>query len=72
MMRLLLSLVCMCSSFKFFEGVYVDDIDTNGLTALRVGFPLKKGVFSRFLGGSSWGFRKKHPWAMASRGAGPS
>ena len=43
-----------------------------GLTALRVGFPLKKAVFSRFLGGVSRGFRKKHPLAMASRGAGPS
>ena len=42
------------------------------LTALRVGFPLKNAVFSRFLGGVSRGFRKKHPWAMASRGAGPS
>lgn len=42
------------------------------LTSLRVGLPMKKSVFLLLLGGLNLGFRKAHPFAMASRGAGPS
>lgn len=42
------------------------------LTSLSVGLPMKKSVFLLLLGGLNLGFRKAHPFAMASRGAGPS
>lgn len=42
------------------------------LTSLRVGLPMKKSVFLLLLGGLNFGFRKAQPFAMASRGAGPS
>lgn len=42
------------------------------LTSLRVGLPMKKSVFLLLLGGLNLGFRKAQPFAMASRGAGPS
>lgn len=42
------------------------------LTSRSVGLPLKKSVFLLLFGGLNLKFRKAHPLAIASKGAGPS
>ena len=52
--------------------IMVVDYTTHIHTALSVGFLAKNLVFSLCIGGFIRGLRNTHPWAMASRGAGPS
>lgn len=42
------------------------------LTSRSVGLPLKNSVFLLLFGGLNLKFRKAHPLAIASKGAGPS